>query len=157
MKKNPLSSKTLVSNLTSVDSLSPVVIGLLLFVVVLMLSSCDNDDEPDYSADIAKVVGTYTVTDTDEDNEVENYSVTISKAGNGVEISNFGDIMYVPVKATIKGNNFNIPSQTFKGKTMTIEIYGSGTLTGNKLTFDYTIKTDDDYYLEHTCDATKQQ
>ena len=157
MKKNPLSSKTLVSNLTSVDSLSPVVIGLLLFVVALMLSSCDNDDEPDYSADIAKVVGTYNVTDTDEDDEVENYSVTISKSGNGVEISNFGDIMHVPVKATIKGNTFNIPSQTFKGKTMTIEIYGSGSLTGNKLTFDYTIKTDDDYYLEHSCDATKQQ
>ena len=157
MKKNPLSSKTLVSNLTSVDSLSPVVIGLLLFVVALMLSSCDNDDEPDYSGDIAKVVGTYNVTDTDEDDEVENYSVTISKSGNGVEISNFGDIMYVPVKATIKGNTFNIPSQTFQGKSMTIEIYGSGSLSGNKLTFDYTIKTDDDYYLEHSCDATKQQ
>lgn len=157
MKKNTLSSKTLVTSLTSVDSLSPVVIGLLLFVVTLMLSSCDNDDEPDYSADIAKVVGTYYVTDTDEDDEVENYSVIITKAGNGVEISNFGDIMYVPVKATIKGNTFTIPSQTFQGKSMTIEIYGSGTLSGNKLTFDYTIKTDDDYYLEHSCDATKQQ
>lgn len=157
MKKKSLSSKTLVSNLTSVDSLSPVVIGLLLFVVVLMLSSCSNDDEPDYSADIAKVVGTYNVTDTDENDEIENYSVTISKSGNGVQISNFGDIMYVPVKATIKGNTFNIPSQTFQGKTMTIEIYGSGTLNGNKLTFDYTIKTDDDYYLEHSCDATKLQ
>lgn len=155
MKKNPLSSKTL-SRFTSVDSLSPVVVGLLLFVVTLILSSCDNDDEPDYSADIAKVVGTYSVTDTDEDDEVENYSVTITKSGNGVEISNFGDIMYVPVKATIKGNVFNIPSQTFQGKSMTIEIYGSGNLSGNKLTFDYTIKTDDDYYLEHSCDATKQ-
>lgn len=157
MKKNTLSSKTLVTRLTSVDSLSPVVIGLLLFVITLMLGSCSNDDEPDYSADIAKVVGTYNVTDTDEDDEVENYLVTISKSGNGVEISNFGDIMYVPVKATIKGNNFTIPSQTFKGKTMTIVISGTGTLTGNKLSFDYTIKTDDDYLLEHSCDATKQQ
>ena len=157
MKKKPLSSKTLVSRLTSVDSLSPVVIGLLLFLVTFILGSCDNDDEPDYSADIAKVVGTYSVVDTDEDNDVEYYSVTISKAGNGVEISNFGDIMYVPVKATIKGNTFNIPSQEFKGKSMTIQIYGSGTLNGNNLTFDYTIKTDDDYYLEHVCDATKQQ
>jgi len=157
MKKNTLSSKTLVTRLTSVDSLSPVVIGLLLFVVTLILGACSDDDEPDYSADIAKVVGTYSVTDTDEDDEIENYTVTISKSGNGVEISNFGDIMYVPVKATIKGNNFNIPTQTFKGKSMTIEIYGSGTLTGNKLTFDYTIKTDDDFLLEHSCDATKQQ
>ena len=157
MKKNPLYSKTFVTRFTSVDSLSPLLIGMLLFVTALILSSCGNDDEPDYSADIAKVVGTYNVTDTDEDDEVENYSVTITKAGNGVEISNFGDIMYVPVKATIKGNSFNIPSQTFQGKSMTIEIYGSGTLNGNKLTFDYTIKTDDDFYLEHSCDATKQQ
>ena len=156
MKTNPFYSKTLVTRLTSVDALSPFFVGLLLFVAALMLSSCDKDEE-DNSADIAKVVGTYNVTDTDEDNDIENYSVTITKSGNGVEISNFGDIMYVPVKATIKGNNFTIPSQTFKGKTMTIDIYGSGTLTGNKLTFDYTIKTDDDYYLEHSCDATKQQ
>jgi hypothetical protein len=129
---------------------------MLLFVVALILSSCDKDDE-DFSADIARVVGTYNVTDTDEDNEVENYSVTITKAGNGVEISNFGDFMYVPVKATIKGNSFNIPSQTFQGKSMTIKVYGSGTLNGNKLTFDYTIETDDDYLLEHSCDATKLQ
>jgi hypothetical protein len=156
MKKNALSSKTLVTRFTSVDSLSPLVIGMLLFVTALILSSCDNDDE-DFSADIARVVGTYNVTDTDEDDEVENYSVTITKAGNGVEISNFGDIMYVPVKATIKGNDFTIPSQTFQGKSMTIEIFGSGTLNGSKLTFDYTIKTDDDYLLEHSCDATKQQ
>ncbi|HMG91491.1 MAG TPA: hypothetical protein VK589_15635 [Chryseolinea sp.] len=156
MKKNPLTFKTLVTSLTSVDSLSPLFIGMLLFISVLILSSCSKDDD-DFGADIAKVVGTYNVTDTDEDDEVENYSVTITKAGNGVEISNFGDIMYVPVKATIKGNSFNIPKQTFQGKSMTIEIYGSGTLNGSKLTFDYTIKTDDDFILEHSCDATKQQ
>lgn len=156
MKKNPLSSKTFVTRFTSVDSLSPLLIGMVIFITALILSSCNKDDE-DFSADIAKVVGTYSVVDTDEDDEVENYSVTITKAGNGVEISNFGDIMYVPVKATIKGNNFTIPSQTFQGKSMTIEIYGTGVLSGNKLTFDYTIKTDDDYYLEHSCDATKQQ
>jgi len=156
MKKNSLSSKTLITSLTSVDSLSPLLIGILLFVTTLILSSCDKDEE-DFSADIAKVVGTYTVTDTDEDNEIENYSVTITKSGNGVQISNFGDIMYTPVKATIKGNTFNIPSQTFKGKSMTIIIYGSGTLNGDKLSFDYTIQTDDDFYLEHSCEATKQQ
>jgi len=64
--------------------------------------------------------------------------------------------MYVPAKATIMGNTFSIPSQTFKGKTMTIVIYGQGTLNGNKLTFDYTIQTDDDYFLEHACEATRQ-
>ena len=156
MKKNHLSSKTVVSNLTSIDSLAPLMIGFLLLVIGLIMSSC-SDDEQDFSTDISKVVGTYTVTDKDENNEVENYNVTISKAGNGVEISNFGDIMYVPVNATVKGNAFNIPSQTFKGKTMTIKIYGKGTLAGDKLTFDYTIETDDDYLLDHSCSASKQK
>lgn len=127
----------------------------MLISVALMLGSCNDDDE-DLSADIAKVVGTYNVVDTDESDDVENYAVTITKSGNGVQISNFGDIMYVPVKATIKGNIFTIPSQTFKGKTMTITIYGQGSLNGNNLTFDYTIETDDEYLLEHNCSATRQ-
>jgi len=152
-----LNSKTLVTRLTSVDSLSPLFIGFLLFAVDLIFGSCSKDEEPDFTADISKAVGTYYVTDTDEDNEVENYTVTISKSGNGLEISNFGDIMYVPVKATIQGNAFTIPSQTFEGKSMTIVIDGQGTLNGNKLSFDYSIKTDDDYLLEHVCDATKQE
>ena len=155
MKKTPLYSKSVVTRLTSVDSLSPLFIGILFFIVTLIMSSC-KDDEVDFSADIAKVVGTYTVTDTDEDDEVETYNVTITKVGNGVEISNFGDIMYVPVKASVKGNTFTIPSQTFKGKTMTIKIHGQGTLNGSTLSFDYTIETNDDYFLEHSCQATKQ-
>lgn len=155
MKKNPLYSKSVVTRLTSVDSLTPLVIGILFFIVTLIMSSC-KDDEEDFSADIAKAVGTYTVTDTDEYEEVETYNVTITKVGNGVEISNFGDIMYVPVKATVKGNALTIPSQTFKGKTMTIKIYGQGTLNGNSLSFDYTIETGDDYNFDHRCQATKQ-
>ena len=127
----------------------------MLISMAFMLGSCSDDDE-DFSADIEKVVGTYHVVDTDENEEVENYSVTINKSGNGVQISNFGDIMYVPVKATIRGNIFTIPSQIFQGKTMTITIYGQGTLNGNNLTFDYTIETDDDFLLEHTCSATRQ-
>jgi len=81
MKKNPLSSKTLVSKLTSVDSLTPLLIGFLLFAVALIFGSCSKDDEPDFTADIAKVVGTYTVTDKDEDDEVETYTVNITKSG----------------------------------------------------------------------------
>lgn len=131
---------------------SPLV---LMFAMLLLASACNDDDEKDSSADIARIVGTYTVTDTDEDDEVETYTVIITKSGNGIEISNFGDIMYVPVKATISGNTLTIPSQTFKGNTMTIKIYGQGTLNNNNLTFDYTIETDDDYFLEHTCTAER--
>lgn len=131
---------------------SPLV---LMFAVLILANACNDDDEKDYSADIARIVGTYTVTDTDEDDEVETYTVVITKSGNGIEITNFGDIMYVPVKATISGNTLTIPSQTFKGNTMTIKIYGQGTLNNNNLTFDYTIETDGDYFLEHTCTAER--
>jgi hypothetical protein len=155
MNKNPLVFLNTFTRLSPLKFFSNNLL-LLLVSMTFVLGSCNDDDE-DFSADIEKVVGTYTVIDTDEDDEVENYSVTITKSGNGVMISNFGDIMYVPVNATIKGNVFTIPSQTFKGKTMTIVIYGQGILNGDHLTFDYTIDTDDDFLLEHTCSATKQE
>jgi hypothetical protein len=63
--------------------------------------------------------------------------------------------MYVPVKATIKGNMFNVPSQTFKGKSMTIVITGNGTLNDQNLNFDYSIDTGDGIVLEHSCVASK--
>jgi hypothetical protein len=156
MNKNPLVFLTPFTRLSSPRFHSHNLLVFLLISMTFVLGSCNDDDE-DFSADVEKVVGTYSVTDTDEDDEVENYTVTISKSGNGVEITNFGDIMYVPVKATIKGNVFTIPSQTFKGKTMTIVIYGQGILNGDQLTFDYTIDTGDDFLLEHTCNATKQE
>ena len=154
MKKNPLNFKNILTALTP-NFTSSHFAGFMLIAMAFMLGSCNDNDE-DFSADIAKVVGTYNVVDTDEDDDVESYLVTITKSGNGVQISNFGDIMHVPVKATIRGNIFTIPSQTFEGKTMTIIIYGQGTLNGNTLTFDYTIETDDDYFLEHTCSATRK-
>jgi len=156
MNKNPLVFLTPFARLSSPRFHSNNLLVFLLISMTFVLGSCNDDDE-DFSADIEKVVGTYSVIDTDEDDEVENYTVTISTSGNGVEITNFGDIMYVPVKATIKGNVFTIPSQTFKGKTMTIVIYGQGILNGDQLTFDYTIDTGDDFLLEHTCNATKQE
>ena len=125
---------------------------------VISLTSCDKDDDDGFSADVAKIVGTYSVEDTFEDRDAENYTITISDANDGsVEISNFGDIMYVPVKANISGNTFSIPPQTFKGKSMTIIITGNGTLAGDKLNFNYTIDTGDDSLLEHTCVANKNQ
>lgn len=139
---------------TSAQILFRTYITPILFALVT-LTSCSKDDE-DFSADVAKIVGTYTVTDTDEDGDTETYTITISDSKDGgVEISNFGDIMYVPVKGTIKGNSFRVPAQTFNGKSMTIIITGHGTLNGSQLTFDYTIETDDDYLLEHSCVANK--
>jgi hypothetical protein len=125
-----------------------------LFFALIALSSCSKDDEVDNSADLAKVVGTYSVVDTDEYGEVENYGITISKSKDGgVEVSNFGDFMYVPVKATINGNSFIIPPQTFKAGAMTIILTGNGSLTSDKLNFDYTIETDKGH--PHSCVASK--
>jgi len=105
------------------------------------------------------LAGTYTVADTDDYDEVENYEATITKSKDGganVEIGNFGDFMYVPVKASVKGNTFDIPHQSFKGKTMTIALSGSGTVNGSSITFKYTLETDDDYTFEHNCATTKK-
>jgi hypothetical protein len=127
-----------------------------LMFAILTLSSCSSDDDNFSAADTAKIVGTYMVTDTDEDGDVESYSITISQSKDGgIEISNFGDIMYVPVKATIKGNMFTVPSQTFKGKSMTIVITGNGTLNDQHLNFNYSIDTGDGIVLEHSCVASK--
>jgi len=159
MKKTPPSSKNLAAQLTSIDSLYPFLVGILIFIGTLILSSCSKDDNEDFSADVSKLAGTYAVADTDEYDEVENYEVTITKSKDGganVEISNFGDFMYVPVKATIKGNTFDIPHQSFKGKTMTIALSGSGTVNGSAINFKYTLETDDDYTFEHNCAATKK-
>ena len=128
-------------------------ITVLMFAIVSLSSCSDYDDGP--NPDLAKAVGNYSVVDTDEDGDVENYAINITQSKDGgLEISNFGDIMYVPVKASIKGNSFNVPAQTFKGKSMTIVVSGNGTLNGNTLNFDYTIKTDD-HLLEHSCVASK--
>ena len=159
MKKTPPSSKSLAARFTSIDSLYPFLVGILIFIGTLILSSCSKDDNEDFSADVSKLAGTYAVADTDEYDEIENYEVTITKSKDGganVEISNFGDFMYVPVKATIKGNTFDIPHQSFKGKTMTISLSGSGTVNGSVITFKYILETDDDYTFEHNCAATKK-
>lgn len=134
-------------------------LSFLALSALLLLASCSNDDDNESAANVQQVVGTYSVEDTDESDETESYTISIAKGKNGsnLEINNFGDIMYVPIKANLKGNSLTIPSQTFKGQTMTIVISGQGTFNNNELTFDYVIETDDDYFLEHSCVATKME
>ena len=156
MKKNTSSLKQPVTKVTPVDSLPLLIIGLLLFAVALILSSC-KDDGDGVSPDVTKLAGSYAVAETDMYDEVENYTITISKSKDGgatVEISNFGDFMYVPVKGTIQGSKLTIPSQTFTANS-TIEISGDGTLNGNTLTFDYTMESGGDLF-EYSCEAIKQ-
>jgi hypothetical protein len=157
MKTNTLSPKHGVTKFASLNYFSPLFICFLFFTATLILSGCKDDDDDDTSPDVSKLVGTYDVEETDMNNNVDNYTVTISKSKDGgpnIEISNFGDFILVPVKGTIVGNTLTIPSQTFTANS-TIKISGNGTLTGNNLHFDYTMDALGDTF-EYSCEATKQ-
>lgn len=134
---------------------NPVARNVRSVAVALLISvtfaACSDDEET------SPFVGAYSVTETDEYDEEENYSINIKKPGNGYEITNFGDVMNVPVKVNIKGKSFTVPAQTFVGKTMTIVVSGHGTFDdAGGLQFDYSIDTGDDIILEYTCVATKE-
>jgi len=144
----------------SLDFLYPLLVSILVFIGTLILSGCAKEETENLTADPTRVAGTYTVADTDENNEIKSYEVTITQSADGnaiVEIGNFGNFMYAPLKATLKGNAFDIPQQSFKGKTMTIALSGSGTVQGDVLNFKYTLETDDDYIFEHNCAASKKE
>jgi len=124
---------------------------LVALIMAFTAASCSDDTAPNPYA------GTYAVVETDEFDDEENYSIKLSKTSGGFEITNFGDIMNVPVKATITGKTLTIPDQTFAGKTITIVVSGQGSFTDDGiLTFDYAIDTGDDIMLEYSCVATKQ-
>ncbi len=130
----------------------------LALAATIFMTAC-SDDEDKFAASAEKAVGAYSVEDTAEWGEVEHYTITIKRSSEGgphVEINNFGDIMYVPIKAIVSGDKFGIPAQTFSEKTMSITISGSGSFVGDSLSFDYTIEVDDGSILEHSCVATKQ-
>ncbi|MFO7257602.1 MAG: hypothetical protein DIU61_007905 [Bacteroidota bacterium] len=132
---------------------------VLVIVASLFMAACSDDDDK-FSADVEKAVGTYLVEDTAEWGDVESYTITIKKSSAGgphVEITNFGDIMYVPIKATITGKVFNIPAQTFSETSMTITISGEGGFEEDgTLGFQYIIEVDNGSILEHECVAVKQ-
>ena len=79
MKHNTLSPKHGVTKFASLNYFSPLFICFLFFTATLILSGCkDDDDDDDTSPDVSKLVGTYDVEETDMNNNVDNYTVTIS-------------------------------------------------------------------------------
>jgi hypothetical protein len=132
----------------------------LLFGIVFSLTSCGSDDEvkpakPDTSS---LFVGTYDVQDESAATKyLYFYSIGISKGAEGeLYISNFADMLNVPVKATVDGTTLTIKSQTFKNSSgKQIEVSGSGSIVGEELNFTY--KTTG--YLDYTgtCKALKKQ
>jgi hypothetical protein len=159
LKSNPQTNilqnmKKLLFNVKSLTLQNNLIFTLC---AVLILASCNKDDEA--NVDVQKISGTFDVAETDECDEVETYTITIvksEKGGANIEINNFGDFMYVPVKATVSGSAFTIPPQTFVGKKITIIVSGSGTFNGTDLIFNYSLDTGDDIILENSCIATKQ-
>jgi hypothetical protein len=129
---------------------------LALLAVLITLSSCSKDDDarPDTRG---QFIGTYAVEDkSDYSGNLYYYDITISNGNNGeVNISNFADMFNVPVKGTVDGNKITIKSQTFKNPSgLELEVSGSGTITGDVITFTYTTTKDLDY-TGH-CKATKK-
>ncbi|MDJ1468502.1 hypothetical protein [Xanthocytophaga flava] len=133
--------------------LACLMIGLALF------SSCKKHD-PDPEVDREKFLGTYDLTETCSGSP-DTYEITVSAGAdeNEIEIKNF----YSPgidVKATISGNKVTIPSQNFtgqfEGEPITVTFTGSGTLSGDKLTIEYSVAIPDLGSDECTAVAIKQ-
>jgi hypothetical protein len=135
-----------------------IVFYVLLVSLLSLITSCSSDDEakPDTRG---QFVGTYAVVDVSSGSGATyDYDVTISTDSDGnLSISNFADMINVPVKATADGNKLTIKSQSFTNPNSqnTLTVYGSGSLSGNVLNFTYTTEG----YLDYsgTCVATKKQ
>jgi hypothetical protein len=103
-----------------------------------MLSSCkkDTDDRDQY-------VGTYNAEDKYVESGItytENYSFTITKSSvssDRIIMTGFAGAPGVSVEATVSGNNFTIPQQTIVFDGENIGISGSGSISGNSLTYSY--------------------
>jgi hypothetical protein len=129
---------------------------IILALLTLVMTSCNDDDAatPDTSG---QFVGTYAVEDiSSKSGYVYTYYVTVAKGGaNELKFSNFADMFNVPIKATVHGNLFDIPRQSFKNPSSgnTIEVYGSGSIENGVLKFSYTTEG----YLDYTgtCTASK--
>jgi hypothetical protein len=130
----------------------------LLLVAVFTLSARVDNHPDDVEAQVKNLTGTYSVSDKRQVGiESKHYSITITKSMAGiaaVEVANFGNIMYAPVRAVIHGNNIYIEPQLFRGKKMSITVSGSGTFNNKGIQFDYVIDTGKSH-LAYRCKATK--
>lgn len=145
--------KTQIGN-TSVKNVTLLefVMYAVFLAVALLASSCSDDDDQAPS-----FFGSYAVDDiSSASGYTYKYDMTVADASNGdLNLSNFADLFKVPVKAKLEGNKLTINSQTFHGQNnKTIEVSGSGTVTGNVINFTYTTTGDLNY--SGTCIARKK-
>jgi hypothetical protein len=146
-------TESLVMKIRFIELIKYVFMASVLFT----LASCSDDDDakPDTRA---QFIGTYAVEDiSGSSGYTYEYDVSISTGSDGyLHISNFADMFNTPVKATVDGNKITIKSQTFTNSSSgnSIQVSGSGTLSGNVLNFTYTTTG----YLNYTgtCTASKK-
>jgi len=125
-------------------------------VIVITILSCAKEDNDDLIDDRDKFLGTWNVNETCTR---DSYSVKIVKDPSNssqVIIENFWLIGYhekAPY-AIVAGNNITIPKQKMCNNEAN-EVNGSGTLSKNKINWNYTvINVEADLY---TCIATYQK
>jgi hypothetical protein len=151
--------KTQLESLVMKISFNEMIKCVFMASVLVTLASCSDDDEAVKPDTRAQFIGTYAVEDiSSSSGYVYEYDVTISNGTDGyLNVSNFADMFNVPVKASVDGNKITIKSQSFTNPSSgnSIQVSGSGTLSGNVLNFTYTTTG----YLNYTgtCTASKKQ
>ncbi len=129
----------------------------LVFVPVIAIAilSCAEEDNDDLIDDRDKFLGTWNVNETCTR---DSYSVEIVKDPSNssqVIIENFWLIGYhekAPY-AIVAGNNITIPKQQMCNNGAN-EVSGGGTLSKNKISWNYTVNDGADLY---TCSATYEK
>ena len=108
---------------------------LALFVLsatVFLTTSCEVEEK-----DYEKFLGTYIVDETCDGGSMDNYEIVISENNTGpsdVQIFNLYDVGE-SLTANVSGDKITIGSQS----TFLVTFEGSGTLTGDDLTIDFTV------------------
>jgi hypothetical protein len=119
---------------------------LPFFTVILFTGCVDDNDSVDLIDDRDAFIGTWNVIETCSKDA---YTVTITKhPGNSsqVLISNFWHVPFcqdLPY-AIIAGKSMVLPLQSFCSNSF--EVAGSGTLSKNKITLNYTVNDGADEY-----------
>lgn len=139
---------------------------LLVIATVFLgfLASCSDDDDPivDPQARVP-FIGSYQVKDQNSD-ESQYFSFTLhiqesTKGPDKVDLKNFRYINN-GIYGTIVGNQLII-SQVLQDSDEKVEVTGSGTLEGNKLTYSYKIvlteKGKAPRMFENSAEATKME
>ena len=104
----------------------------LCVVMLVGVNSCKKDDDRD------PYEGSWKVVDKEDGKEFQTYTVTITKSKankNDVILQGFFGEPTIGAIATITGNSFTIPQQSFSFSNGMLGFSGSGRKEGNRLSY----------------------